>query len=57
MIPKYAGNLKLCYMNTDSLVYHIKTDDFYAYIDGDVKEMEAVTSCSTHKIDQQEADR
>ena len=30
-------NLKLYYMDTDSLVYHIKTKDFYSYIAGDVK--------------------
>ena len=31
MKPKYDGeNLKLCYMDTDSLVYKIKTEDFYA---------------------------
>ena len=29
MKPKYGENLKLCYMDTDSLVYHIKTEDFY----------------------------
>ena len=46
MVTKYAGgadaahgeNLKLCYMDTDSLVYHIKMEDFYADITGDVKE-------------------
>ena len=46
MIPKYAGgtgaaygeNLKLCYMDTDSLVYYIKMEDFYSDIAGDVKE-------------------
>ena len=32
MIPKYNDRLKLCYMDTDSLVYHIKTEDFYAEI-------------------------
>ena len=36
MIPKYVENLKLCYMDTDSLVYHIKTEDFYKDIVGDV---------------------
>ena len=25
MKPRYGGNLKLCYMDTDLLVYHIKT--------------------------------
>ena len=30
MIPKYGlEKLKLCYMDTDSLVYNIKTEDFY----------------------------
>ena len=29
MKPKYGGNLKLCYMDTDSFVYHIETKDFY----------------------------
>ena len=32
MKPKYGENLKLCYMDTDSLVYKIKTKDFYADI-------------------------
>ena len=36
--PKYGNNLKLCYMDTDSLVYHIKTEDFYEDIAEDVKE-------------------
>ena len=44
MIPKYAGgvgtacreSLKLCYMDTDSLVYHIKTD-FYSDIAEDME--------------------
>ena len=38
MIPKHGKNLKLCYMDTDSLVYHIKKEYFYADIAGDVKE-------------------
>ena len=37
MKPKYDGeNLKLCYMDTDSLVYEIKTEDFYVDIADDV---------------------
>ena len=32
MRQKYdSQNLKLCYMDTDSLVYHIKTEDFYRH--------------------------
>ena len=37
MIPKYGDRLKLCYMDTDSLVYHIRTEDFYADIVDDVQ--------------------
>ena len=36
MVPKYGHRLKLCYMDRDSLVYHIKTKDFYADITDDV---------------------
>ena len=36
MVPKYGENLTLCYMDTDSLVYRIKTEDFYADIVDDV---------------------
>ena len=43
MIPKYGDRLKFCYMDTDSLVYHIKTEDFYADIADDVQ-MRFVTS-------------
>ena len=27
--PKYQDRAKLCYMDTDSFVIHIKTEDFY----------------------------
>ena len=37
MKPKYGNDLTLCYMDTNSLVYDIKTEDFYADIAGDVK--------------------
>ena len=37
MVPKYGlEKLKLCYMDTDSLIYNIKTEDFYADITDDV---------------------
>ena len=35
--PKYQGNAKLCYMDTESFVIHIKTEDFYEEIANDVK--------------------
>ena len=38
MVPKYGlEKLKLCYMDTDSLVYDIKTEDFYEDITNDVE--------------------
>ena len=35
--PKYADNVKLCYMDTDSFIMHIKTEDFYKDIADDVE--------------------
>ncbi|CAP33968.1 Protein CBG15878, partial [Caenorhabditis briggsae] len=29
MLPKYSSNLRLCYQDTDSYIYEIKTDDVY----------------------------
>ena len=37
MIPKHGDRLKLCYMDTDSLIYSIKTEDFYSDISPDVE--------------------
>ena len=37
MKPKYADNVKLCYMDTDSFLMHIKTEDFYKDITGNVE--------------------
>ena len=34
--PKYSDNVRLCYMDTDSFVMDIKTDDFYKDISNDV---------------------
>ena len=35
--PKYGDNVKLCYMDTDSFIIHIKTEDFYKDIANDVE--------------------
>ena len=35
MKPKYNDNVKLCYMDTDSFVMNIKTNDFYKDITHD----------------------
>ena len=37
MKPKYANNVKLCYMDTDSFIMNIKTSDFYKDISNDVE--------------------
>ena len=37
MKPKYGDNVKLCYMDTDSFIIHIKTEDFYKDIANDVE--------------------
>ena len=37
MKPKYNDNIKLCYMDTDSFVMYIKTNDFYKDIANDVE--------------------
>ena len=33
MKPKYDDNVKLCYMDTDSFIMNIKTEDFYKRFD------------------------
>ena len=37
MRPKYGSKVRLCYMDTDSFVYEIETEDFYRDIEKDVK--------------------
>ena len=35
--PKYHNNVKLCYIDTDSFIINIKTEDFYEDIANDVE--------------------
>ena len=35
--PKYQEKAKLCYMDTESFIIHIKTEDFYKDIANDVE--------------------
>ena len=35
--PKYGDKIRLCYMDTDSLIPFIKTEDFYEDIADDVE--------------------
>ena len=37
MKPKYDNNVKLCYMDTDSFIMNLKTNDFYKDISNDVE--------------------
>ena len=39
MRSKYGSKFKLCYIDTDSSIYEIETEDFYEDIAKDVKEM------------------
>ena len=36
-MPKYGDDVKLCHMDTDSFIMHIKTEDFYKDIADDVE--------------------
>ena len=46
--PKYEDNIKLCYMDTDSIIPFIKTEDFYEDIASDVEKR---LDTSNFKID------
>ena len=35
--PKYQNNAKLCYMDTESFIINIKTEDFYEDIANDIE--------------------
>ena len=35
--PKYQDKEKLCYMDTESFIIHLKTEDFYKVIPNDVE--------------------
>ena len=35
--PKYGENTKLCYMDTDSFIFHVKIDENYKNITEDVE--------------------
>ena len=37
MKPKYVDNVKLCYMDTECFIMHIKTEEFYKDMANDVE--------------------
>ena len=45
--PKYQDNAKLCYMDIDSFIIYIKTEDFYKEIANDV---EKIYDTSNYKV-------
>ena len=48
MKPNYGDNVKLCYMDTDSFIMHIKTKDFYKDIAVDVEKR---SDTSNYEVD------
>ena len=49
MKPKYGDNIKLCYMDTDSSIMHIKTEDFYNDIADDVEKRFDTSNCEINR--------
>ena len=47
--PKYASNVKLCYMDTDSFIINIKTNDFYKDISKDVENRFDTSNCEVNR--------
>ena len=46
--PKYGEKSKFCYMDTDSFIVYIKTEDIYADI---AKDVETLFDTSNYKLD------
>ena len=47
---KYGDNVKLCYIDTDGFIMHIKTEDFYKDIADDVEKR---FDTSNYEVDRQ----
>ena len=47
--PKYQSNVKLCYMDTDSFIINIKTEDFYEGIANDVEKRFDTSNCEVNR--------
>ena len=43
--PKYRDNARICYMDTDSFIINIKTEDFYKDINNDIKRWYDTANC------------
>ena len=49
MKPKYGNDVKLCYMDTDSFIMNIKTNDFYEDVANDVKNRFDTSNCEVNR--------
>ena len=47
--PKYQNNAKLCYMDTDSFIIHIKTENFYKDIADDIEERYDISDYKSYR--------
>ena len=47
--PKYGDNVKLCCMDTDSFIMHIKTKDFYEDIADDAEKRVDTSNCEVNR--------
>ena len=54
MKPKYNDNIKLCYMDTDSFIMNIKTNDFYEDIASDGENRFDTSNYEVNNLYQQE---
>ena len=50
MKPKYNDNVKLCYMDTDSFIINIKTNDFYENIASDVENRFDISNYEVNRL-------
>ena len=48
--PKYDDNVKLCYMDTDSFIIHIKAEDFYNDISDDIEKIHQIMRSTDHYL-------
>ena len=48
--PKYQYKAKMCYTDTESLVIHIKTEDFYKSIANDIEKRFDASSYDDNRL-------
>ena len=48
--PKYQDNAKLCYMDTDNFVIHIKTKDIHEDLAHDVEKRSDTSNCEVNRL-------